>query len=331
MTVHLWSQTAASNSSADGSINWAEGQSPGTVNNSARAMMAAVAKWRDDISGKLLTGGSSTAYTLTTNQAPASLIDGFHITFRCHATSGANPTLAINGLAAKALRTITTGAMEAGVLIAGTPYGATYVSATDEFLLEGHFDSQWGVPIGAMLPYAGTATPFTNYAFCYGQAVSRTTYATLFARLGTEYGSGDGSTTFNLPDLRGRAPFGRDDMGGSAASRITSAVSGVDGADLGAAGGAQSVTLDATMIPSHTHTGTTDSDGAHTHDLEIGSTSALQVGGATQGYQSGTGTTLTTASGGAHTHAFTTAATGGGLAHNNLPPALIVNYILRVI
>ena len=73
-----------------------------------------------------------------------------------------------------------------------------------------------GIPSGAVLPFAGTAAP-AGWLLCYGQAVSRTTYAALFNALGTAYGAGDGSTTFNLPDLRGRVPGGKDDMGGVAA------------------------------------------------------------------------------------------------------------------
>ena len=84
-------------------------------------------------------------------------------------------------------------------------------------------------PTGTVVPFAGPSAP-TGWLFCFGQTVSRTTYAALFAALGTTYGAGDGSTTFVLPDLRGRLPSGKDDMGGTAASRLTTAGSGVDGA-----------------------------------------------------------------------------------------------------
>ena len=70
-------------------------------------------------------------------------------------------------------------------------------------------------PIGAVVTYAGNVAP-SGWLLCYGQAVSRTTYAKLFVVCGTKYGAGNGSSTFNLPDLRGRRPFGKDDMGGSA-------------------------------------------------------------------------------------------------------------------
>jgi hypothetical protein len=73
------------------------------------------------------------------------------------------------------------------------------------------------IPVGTITDFAGAAAP-TAWLFCYGQNVSRTTYADLFALIGTTYGSGDGITTFGLPDLRGTITPGKDDMGGVAAS-----------------------------------------------------------------------------------------------------------------
>src|SRR5688500_6092933 len=94
------------------------------------------------------------------------------------------------------------------------------------------------VPTGAVLPHAGSTAP-TDWLLCDGSAVSRTTYAGLFNVIGETYGVGDGSITFNLPDLRGRAVAGKDNMGGSAANRITSGGSGITGTTLGAAGGTE--------------------------------------------------------------------------------------------
>ena len=64
--MYTWDRTAASNATADSAINWQEGQSPSSVNDSARAQMAVQAKWRDDIAGAIVTGGTSTAYTVAT-------------------------------------------------------------------------------------------------------------------------------------------------------------------------------------------------------------------------------------------------------------------------
>ena len=110
MSFWKWSRTAGTNATADGSINWAEGQSPSSVNDSARAMMAAAAKYRDDIAGAILTAGSSSAYTVASYQVFDTLahLDGAMIAFTPHATSAATPpngvTLNVDGLGAKPLR-----------------------------------------------------------------------------------------------------------------------------------------------------------------------------------------------------------------------------------
>lgn len=130
-------------------------------------------------------------------------------------------------------------------------------------------------PVGALMPYAGNTAP-SGWLLADGSAVSRTTYASLFAVLGTTYGAGDGSTTFNLPDLRGRVPAGKDDMGGVAANRLTSGGSGVDGVTLGAQGGSETHTLLSSEIPSHAHgagtfstsiSGTTVASSSHNHNM----------------------------------------------------------------
>jgi microcystin-dependent protein len=112
-----------------------------------------------------------------------------------------------------------------------------------------------GMPTGAVIPYAGSAAP-TGWLLCDGgsSGISRTTYAALFAVIGTTYGSGDGSTTFNVPDLRGRVPAGKDNMGGIAANLLSASVSGVAGATLGAKGGSQSLTSHNHTQNSHNHT-----------------------------------------------------------------------------
>lgn len=74
------------------------------------------------------------------------------------------------------------------------------------------------VPVGTILAYGGHAAP-GGWALCDGAAVNRTTYAKLFLVLGTYFGVGDGSTTFNLPDMRGRLLTGDNDMGGVDANR----------------------------------------------------------------------------------------------------------------
>jgi microcystin-dependent protein len=158
------------------------------------------------------------------------------------------------------------------------------------------------IPVASVIPYAGTSAP-TGWLLCFGQAVSRTTYASLFAVVSTTYGVGDGSTTFNLPDLRGRVVAGEDDMGGTSANRLTNQSGGVDGDVLGAAGG------------SETHTLTTAQLAAHTHQI-IGTNSTSGASRTTIG-SSGTGDSTNTES------------AGSGTAHNNVQPTFILNYIIK--
>ena len=127
-------------------------------------------------------------------------------------------------------------------------------------------------PIGTIQMYSGTSAPSGGWLLCAGQAVSRTTYVDLFDVVGTAFGVGDGSTTFNVPDLRGRVAIALDNLGGTSANRITDAAADT----LGGSGGAETVTLTAseTGVPTHGHADTfsVDTD-AHTHDV-TGSTAS---------------------------------------------------------
>lgn len=193
------------------------------------------------------------------------------------------------------------------------------------------------IPSGSLIMFAGTTAP-TGYLVCDGTAISRSTYSDLFGVIGTTYGAGNGTTTFNLPDLRGRHPLG-------AGTGV-----GLTARSLGGQGGAETVTLDPTMMPSHTHTGTTASNGAHTHGVtdpghahtqttinddynNSGSNppgfSADSAGSMTWSNINTNTTGITVDSAGAHTHTITTDATGGGLAHANMGPFLTVNFIIK--
>jgi microcystin-dependent protein len=105
------------------------------------------------------------------------------------------------------------------------------------------------VPVGDMRFYAGSTEP-AREKFTNGQAISRTTYSALFAVIGTTFGGGDGSTTFNLPDERGRFQLGKDNMGGASAGRVTSAsTGGANSTVLGGTGGTETTTLAMNNLP----------------------------------------------------------------------------------
>jgi microcystin-dependent protein len=160
------------------------------------------------------------------------------------------------------------------------------------------------VPTGGMLMWGTASAPF-GYLLCNGAAVSRSTYSALFAVLGTAYGSGDGSTTFNVPDFRDRFPVG---AGTTYSANSTG-------------GSANAITV------SHTHTFTSDGGGSHSHDVGasyIGS--GISSNG---GYITPTGTGATTSTAPTHTHTGTTDSAGSSGTNANLPPYLGVFFIIK--
>ena len=165
------------------------------------------------------------------------------------------------------------------------------------------------LPPGVILDYGGSSAP-TGWLLCDGSLVSRTTYAALFAVIGTTYGAGDGSTTFAVPNAKGRVRVAVD--------------SGQTEFDtLGETGGEKAHTLTVAEMPSHNHGGATGSSnisGGSTGTTVGTSTTRVAQGG-------GDSTTMTNWGGSDHTH--TISAQGDGGAHNNLQPFLVVNAIIR--
>lgn len=188
------------------------------------------------------------------------------------------------------------------------------------------------MPSGSLMPYAGSSAPI-GYLLCDGAAISRTTYSALFALVGTTYGSGDGSLTFNIPDLRGRVIAGQDDMGGSSADRLTGFTGGVDGDVLGGSGGAETHGLSQAEMPAHRHLavhGPITSSVPYYHSSPGPNTTLTgNFGGGTpddtvhESYTKVTGGTAGESGSNPSTSSYSTT------AHNNVQPTIILNYIIK--
>lgn len=164
-----------------------------------------------------------------------------------------------------------------------------------------------GVPVGAVMVWISDTIP-VNWLLLDGSAISRTDYADLFSVLGTTYGTGDGSTTFNLPDMRNRVAVGKG--------------SNTLFAELGKIGGETTHKLVTAEIPAHTH----GSAGAHKHFIQ-------NTNGSGSGYirlesyasAASTNRSVYTNEAGSHTHT----SVGGSGAHNNVQPYIVLNYIIK--
>ncbi|WP_407153915.1 phage tail protein [Bradyrhizobium sp. STM 3557] len=328
--VAWWSQVANSNATQDPSINWQEGQAPSSINDSARAMMASTAKWRDDIAGAIVTTGTSTSYAVSSYEQFDTLVrlNNQVIAFTPHTTSGATVTLNVDTLGNKPLRSAPNVELPAGTLIQGTPYEAVYNNTDGAFYLKGFYGSPYLIPLGGFLDYAGGTAPSSAFAFPYGQAISRTTYASLFSLIGTTFGAGDGSTTFNLPDLRGRVSACPDQLPGStdAGRLVNGNMSGRLG--VGGSGGEAAHQLTVAELAAHTHSNTL-TDPGHTHNYTV--VSGTEQKPASGGNPAFISTALTPTTSSTTGITINNASQGSGVAHNTLQPTLLLNKIMRII
>jgi microcystin-dependent protein len=301
-----WTEADSSNSvpAPDGAP---EGMAPSGVNDVLRAHQGAVKRWYNWTVPKV-TAGTSTAYTLAYGVAPAALVDGMTHMVQFHTANGAAATLNVNGLGALPIQYYAAGAwwpLPPSLFSANWIVPVTYSASAGVYRVIG-FDNR----TGAIEDYSGPTAP-AGAVFAYGQALSRTQYAALFAIAGTTYGAGDGSTTFNLPDLRGLVTAGKSDMGGIDAGDLPGG--GVLGNGLGST--SQAATTNVNGIASGTISGTTDAE-------NLGFVAAAPSGSGAAQYQ--------------HTHAFRASAvlgvsaSGTSGAFSVVQPTRILNKVLRI-
>ena len=174
-----------------------------------------------------------------------------------------------------------------------------FVFTGSAYYLYIYFNNQWNnIPLGGSEPsgtikaFGGSSAP-TGYLICDGSAVSRTTYAALFAAIGTTFGAGNGTTTFNIPDARGKVLAGY---------KSGDANFGTLGHSLGEA----------------THLLTTAEMPSHSHNVPIGITGSFANSPGWNGDATHSGT-----------NPWSSDPTGGGGAHNNIQPSLTINYIIK--
>lgn len=157
------------------------------------------------------------------------------------------------------------------------------------------------LPIGSIIPYSGETAP-EGYSICDGKELNRETYKELFSIIGTTFGNGDGSSTFNLPDLKGRVSVGVDN-------------SDTDFNTLGKVGGEKTHTLTISEMPSHTHKPSTSQYGQFTVHSTSTAYGTPDLAGGSQAYNA---------------YVNETQPTGGSQAHNNLQPYIVLNYIIKI-
>lgn len=177
------------------------------------------------------------------------------------------------------------------------------------------------IPIGTILPFAGGFVGGfapQGYLLCDGRALSRSEYAFLFQVLGTNYGGGDGSTTFNIPDLRGRAVIGLDNMGGAAAGRVQASFAGVPGG----AGGEEKHQLTQGELPTHTHP---VSDPGHSHSYN----DKQGYFGADWGSEGAARKENTTVRSGSSQTGITIGDAGSNMPHNVVQPSMAMSWIIK--
>lgn len=270
-----------------------EGMAPSGVNNVLRAHQGAIKRWYNWLSPKL-TAGSGSAYTLTYSVAPGALVDGMGFVAELHVAPGAGATLDVNALGAIPIRHFYNGAwylLPPAWCAANSIVRLIYHAASGVLRIA---DSVQAIPTGTSQVNRSSTTP-AGWLTEDGSAISRTQYPALFAAIGTTYGAGDGSTTFNLPDSRGYVDAGvggaiggglgakpwtsttaSAGVSGTASGSLTVNVTGQQNGDYSILRGAQGT--DGPLVAQNGATSTVVATGSASGSLSmIGSTSAFNI------------------------------------------------------
>lgn len=348
-----WSKTPAANASIDPPINWAEGQLASTVNDSARAMMAALAAYRDDNGGALAAtvatadgNGHATAYAVTTNQGltSGSVPDGLTLTITPAATSAASPTLTVDG--------------QAGSLISQDGFALPFAALRKSSRVSVSWDSgasAWRLrhPLGAVLgdeKVAYSVLAPAGWIAANGKSIGSASsgsdgfagpeafdlYVYLWPRTVLTVSGGRGASALadwnankalQLPDMRGAVWVGRDFMGAPDAGRLVSGAFPSDRDTVGLSGGSARITLGVGEIPAHKHNVSLSAAPDHTHSYtrpQAGAGSVLATGTNAGGIADVTGPA------GAHTHPVTEDTVGGGGPHDNIQYSSMRTFCIKM-
>lgn len=204
---------------ANNTTRFPEGMLPSLVNDGARADEGMLARLFRDTSGYLTASGSANTYAVTPSRTVSALAAGHSFRFKINVSNTGASTLNVSGLGTKPIRKGVSQELANGDLIAGQIVEVSYDATNQIFQLLSTPSTATGaggsdiyariLKVGVVLPWTTSTVP-TGWLECNGQAVSRSTYAELYAAIGTSYGVGDGSTTFNVPDYRGEFLRGWD-------------------------------------------------------------------------------------------------------------------------
>jgi microcystin-dependent protein len=228
--------------------------------------------------------GASDSYAIALEITPASYTNGMMINFKANTANTGSCTLNVNGLGAKAIKNIRDKDLDTGSILSGQMVSVMY-NGTNFIMVSTPSNVN---PVGTINIFSGSSAP-GGWLICDGSEISRTTYADLFSVIGTAYGVGNGSSTFNIPNLKGKIPVGYN----SSETEFNT---------IGKTGGAKTHILTATELPANFIRDRATQEAGNFSGIY----DSLPAGYWKHGHN-----------------------TGGGQAHNNIQPYITMNYIIK--